>query len=221
MVKQTEIGQRLKSYRDRTKTEMQVIAAVTGISVQTLFNWEYGKKPKNIDDLCKLVIYLDKMENNLDEILGNLEYQKFITLRLPLNNNRAAIPQIENTQPLGTIIVSKGEPELIVGGIYSPFLGAMDGIIEVEEDSLSPSYPKGSYIGIKWMNMEEIIDWGRCYYLIRKNGHGIIRKVYRNESGSCLILFGESLNEDLNLPTPMQSQDIKAIFDIVVRINKP
>jgi len=55
----------------------------------------------------------------------------------------------------------------------------------------------------------------------KKNGQGIVRKVYRNESGTCLILCGESSNDDLNLPTPMQSQDIKAIFDIVVGINKP
>jgi len=172
MVKQTEIGKRLRTYRDRTKTELQVIAAITGISVSTLFNWEQGKKPRNILDLCKLVIFLDKMEDNLDEALGNMEYQKFITLRLPLKRKDAAIPQIDNTQPLGSIIISKGEPELIVGSIYSPFLGAMDGVIEVGEDNLAPSYPKGSFIGIKWVNIEEIIDWGRCYYVIKKMDKG-------------------------------------------------
>ena len=52
---------------------MPAIALATGIAKETLYKWEKGTKPGNIEDFYKLKVYLDKMEGKLEDEAFELE----------------------------------------------------------------------------------------------------------------------------------------------------
>ena len=110
---------------------MPAIAALTGIAKETLYKWEKGTKPSDINDYFRLKAYLDKMENKLEEKAVEIEVQKPATLKLPLNNTRPAVPQTDGKAASGTIIFTDDGPELIVDRINAPVLGVVEGVIEV------------------------------------------------------------------------------------------
>ena len=210
-----DILEQLKSFRQLTKIKMPAIAAASGVKVHTLYMWQKGaNKSGNIEDYYKLKLFLDKMEWIISEnkITSNI--------RLPLNPKMSAIYQINDFTPTGTLIMSNGKAELVAGRIHAPLLGHIEGLIEVKGDSMAPTFPNGSFIGIKRMNDYRILNWGFHYYIIDINGYGRIRKVYQGDSDGCLLLHCDNTNHDLYPPIQMQWHQILAILDIPVRMIK-
>src|ERR1044072_4406773 len=104
------LAQRLKNFRERTKIKMPAIAILTGIAKETLYKWEKGTKPSDINDYFRLKAYLDEMENKIAEEQLELESQKPATLRLPLNPNGLPAPQPDGKAAAGTISFHNNEP---------------------------------------------------------------------------------------------------------------
>jgi len=214
------IGQRLKAFRIRSKIKMPAIAALTGIAKETLYKWEKGTKPSDLNDYFKLKSYLDKMENKLEEDQLEMENQKPATLRLPLNRNRLPVPQTEGKALAGTITFYNNEPELIVDRINAPFLGPVEGVIEVTGESMAPTFINGCRVGIIRLNDYKILDWGLHYYIIDKNWQGIVRRVYQGETDNSLRLVSDSPNQEKFPPINRQWAQIEAIFRVIAGILK-
>jgi phage repressor protein C with HTH and peptisase S24 domain len=214
------IGQRLKAFREQTKIKMPAIATLTGIAKETLYKWEKGTKPSDINDYFRLKSYLDKMENKLEEEQLDIEYRKPATMRLPLNRNRVPIPQTDGKAAAGTILFSNDEPELIVDRINAPFLGPVEGIIEVSGESMVPTFTNGCRVAISRLNNYRILDWGWYYYIIDKNWQGYVRRVYPGETENSLCLVSDNPNQDKFPPVQRQWEHIEAIFRVMAAIWK-
>jgi transcriptional regulator with XRE-family HTH domain len=214
------LAQRLKAFRERTKIKMPAIALLTGIAKETLYKWEKGTKPSDINDYFRLKAYLDEMENKLSEEQLELDNQKPATLRLPLSQNVLPSPQTDGKAAAGTIIFSNEEPELIVDRINAPFLGPVDGIIEVTGESMAPTFSNGCRVGIIRLNDSRILNWGLHYYIIDKNWQGIVRRVYQGETEDSLLLVSDNPNQELFPPIHRSWEQIEAVFKIIAGILK-
>jgi transcriptional regulator with XRE-family HTH domain len=212
------LAHRLKAFRERTKIKMPAIALLTGIAKETLYKWEKGTKPSDINDYFRLKSYLDEMENKLDDEQLVLEAQKPATLRLPLNSNLLPAPQTDGKAAAGTISFNNNEPELIVDRINAPFLGPVDGVIEVTGESMAPTFGNGCRIGILRLNDSRILNWGLHYYIIDKNWQGIIRRVYQGDTTNSLLLVSDSPNQELFPPIHREWDQIEAVFKITAGI---
>ncbi|THU40807.1 LexA family transcriptional regulator [Niastella caeni] len=212
------IGKRLKEFRERSKIKMPTISAITGIARETLYKWEKGTKPSDIQEYFRLKSYLDKMENKLEEEQLLLEYQKPTTLRLPFNRKRIAVPQTEGRIAAGTIIFSDNEPELIVDRINAPFLGEGEGVIEVTGDSMAPTFINGSRIVLIRLIDYRILEWGKYYYIVDKNWQGFIRRIYQGDLPNTIKLVSDSLNQEKYPPIHRQWEQIEAIFRVTAGI---
>ena len=212
------IGQRLKEFRERSNTKMPAIAALTGITKETLYKWEKGTKPRDINAYFRLKSYLDKMENKLEEEQLELENQKPATLRLPFNRSRLPVPQTDGKAAAGTVIFFDNEPELIVDRINAPFLGAAEGVIEITGESMEPIFCNGCRIAIIRLNDHRVLHWGYHYYIIDKNWDGIVRRVYPGETENSIQLVSDNPNQDKFPPIQWQWENIVAIFRVTACI---
>jgi phage repressor protein C with HTH and peptisase S24 domain len=217
------IGTRLKAYRERTKTKMPRIATETGISKENLYKWEKGVKPSDIDDYNKLKNYLDKMESQAAD--GKSAYQN--TEEPPIRTSLISIflTQDEDTQEYpdekavpGSVIHIKGRPALIAWRNESSVIGEVDGLINVAGESMEPRFKSGSWIAIKKLKYTRIINAGYYYYIIDKNGKGLLRKVSISGASNSLTLLSENQEE---YPSITRSfEDILAIFSVEAVVTK-
>lgn len=214
------IGQRLKEFRTRTKIKMPTIAYHTCIAKETLYKWEKGTRPSDINDYIKLKAYLDEMENRFEEDLLKQETKKPATMQLPLVSGRSPVLQTDGQAAAGTIVLYDGEPVLIVDRINAPFLGPADGVIEITGDSMSPTFSNGYRIVITRLNEFKILDWGLCYYIIDNNRMGLVRRVYQGQAENWLLLVADNPNQAMFPPIQRQQSDIEAIFKVVAGIQK-
>jgi phage repressor protein C with HTH and peptisase S24 domain len=212
------LAQRLKAFRERTKIKMPAIAMLTGIAKETLYKWEKGTKPSDINDYFRLKAYLDEMENKLHDQQLELDNQKPATLRLPLNQNLLPAPQTDGKAAAGTITFLNNEPELIVDRINAPFLGPVDGVIEVTGESMAPTFGNGCRVGLIRLNDSRILTWGVHYYIIDKNWQGIVRRVYKGETESSLLLVSDNPDQHLFPPIHRTWEQIEAVFKIIAGI---
>jgi phage repressor protein C with HTH and peptisase S24 domain len=160
------------------------------------------------------------MENNLEEELLEYEYQKPATLRLPFNRNRLAIPQTEGKAAAGTVISVNNEPELVVDRIHAPFLGEVEGVIEVSGESMAPTFINGCRVALIRLNDHRLLQWGLYYYIIDKNWQGIVRRVYQGETKSSIRLVSDHPNQEKFPPIQCNWEHIEAIFRVKAGVMK-
>jgi phage repressor protein C with HTH and peptisase S24 domain len=214
------IGQRLKEFRERSNTKMPSIAAITGIKKETLYKWEKGTKPSDINDYFKLKAHLDLMENKLEDEIIEFENKKPSTLRLPLNHRKAATPQTDGKVAAGTVIFFENEPELIVDRINAPFLGLVEGAIEVTGSSMEPTFPNGCRVIITRLNNIRVLDNGKYYLIIDTNWQGIIRRVYQGNKENSFRLVSDNPDQLKYPPIERSLDQIEAIFLVGASIIK-
>ncbi len=171
---------------------MPGIALLTGIAKETLYKWEKGTKPSDINDYFRLKAYLDEMEYKISEEQLELENRKAgYAERCRWTRAGSLFLKQDGKAAAGTHYwLSNDEPELIVDRINAPFLGPVDGVIEVTGESMTPTFSNGCRVGIIRLNDSRILNWGLHYYIIDKNWQGIVRRVYQGETdGSLLSCF--------------------------------
>lgn len=215
-----DIGVRLRDFRQRSKIKMPAVSASTGIAKETLYKWEKGTKPSNFEDLNKLKVYLDKEEGKLEEEAFEIEKQKPATLRLPLNNTRSAVPQTDGKAASGTVIFTEDGPELIVARINAPFLGVVEGVIDVTDCSMEPKFCNGCRITITRLHDFRVLTWGQYYYIIDKNWQGIVRRIYQCEKENCIWLVSDNPDQEEYPPIMRSLDQIEAIFKVGAAIIK-
>jgi transcriptional regulator with XRE-family HTH domain len=215
-----EIGNRLKEFRKRKNIKMPAIAAATGISKENLYKWEKGTKPSDFKLYSKLVDYLDKMDSSPDHVYeepraNGSQHHKQTTPSLLtgifLAHDDDALSLPDNNVAPGSIITIDDKPVLIAWRVEAPFMGAVDGVIPVTDDSMEPGYKNGSLVALKKLRYTRIINAGYNYYIIDKNGKGLLRRVRPAAENNSIILTAE--NE--NYPEITRNiDDILAIFSI-------
>jgi len=221
-----EIGIRLKEFRKRKKIKMPAVAAATGISKENLYKWEKGTKPSDFELYKKLVQYLDKMDNPTDHVLEEPR-SNGSTQRIPatpaalcgifLAQDDDALSITDNNNAAGTVIKVKGKPVLVGWKIEAPFIGTVDCVISVTDDSMEPEYKNGSHIALKKLRFTRIINAGYCYYVIDKNGKGLLRKVRPSSENNSIILTAENKS----FPEITRNwDDVLAIFSVEGRFLK-
>ena len=212
------VGERLKAYTLKYGVEIPEIAEATGISKHKLYKWQNGTKPSKQKEVLILSHYLDEMEKKKQSMADeNVPYQiKSATLRLPLDPTKAASSQV-NGKAAGTIIIQNSSSELIVDRLEAPFMGNVDGAVEVTSENMEPTFKKGSRIAISRLEDIRILEWGECYFIIDKNGQGSVRRVQQGENETQLIL--ESDNPSYG-PLKRNLNEIKAILKIKAGILK-
>ncbi|WP_207515968.1 LexA family transcriptional regulator [Longitalea luteola] len=209
-----DIGIRLKLIRQRCNIHIPAIAAATGIAKETLYKWEKGTKPSNLNNYLRLKDYLDQLERSQEYKAFEVEKQQPVTIKLPLNPDGPPIPQIDGKAASGTILFTNNDPELIVDRISAPFLGKVDGVIEVIGHSMEPTFPNGCRIIITRIRDIQTLNCGSYYYIIDSNFQGIVRKIYLREDKNYLQLVAD--NPDQNKFPPMERTrlQIEAIFKV-------
>lgn len=218
--KEIDIGTRLKEFRERSNIKMPAIANATGIAKETMYKWEKGTKPSDINEYFKLKIYLDKMEGQKEEELMEFENKKPATLRLPLNLSKAARPQTDGKAAAGTVIFFENEPQLIVDRINAPFLGSVEGVIEVTGESMKPTFCNGCRIVVTRLNNYRNLHWGLYYYIIDKSWQGIVRRVYQGEIENSIKLVSDNPNQEKYPPVEKRIDQIEAILNVTAAIIK-
>ncbi|WP_205512411.1 LexA family transcriptional regulator [Longitalea arenae] len=213
-----QIGQRLKAFRIRSNIKMPAIAAATGIAKETLYKWEKGTRPSNLNDYFTLKQYLDRMENQLEAERLDMEDQHPATLRLPFSRHKLAVPQTDGKAAAGTVTVHNNEPELIVDRITAPFLGAVEGVIEVTGESMEPTFSNGSRIVIARLQDQRRLYWGLYYYVIDTNWQGIVRRVYPGDTENSIQLVADNPNQARFPPIQLQWEQVEAVFKVMARI---
>ena len=160
------------------------------------------------------------MENKPELKIPDLEAKKPATLRLPFDPQKPPVPQIDGKAAAGTIIVTNGELELIVDRIYAPFLGQVEGVIEVTGNSMEPTFVSGARIAITRIDNYEKFDWGKCYYIIDKNRQGVIRRVCMSEYRESIMLVCDHPNKDLVPPLHRRLDNILTMFQVIAGITR-
>ena len=207
------IGARLKKFRTQSKIRMPVIAKATGISINTLYFWENGHEPRKQENYFKLVAYLDNME-------APKNYYSFEIVRLPLKNNKIAIPHFDDKAINGIVVFNNYEPELIVEQVKYTLLGETEGLITINDNNMEPVLPRGCRIAITRLNDFKSLEWGKCYYIIDKNWQGYVKRVYQGSAENCISLVSDHPDKKLFPSYELTWDDIKTILKIVSCIIK-
>jgi transcriptional regulator with XRE-family HTH domain len=214
------IGSRLRELRLRTNIKMPAVAAATGIAKETLYKWEKGTRPSNLEEYFKLKSYLDMTENKLEIERLDREDKKPATLGIPLKGGKPAIPQMDGKAAAGTIIITDNEPQLIVDRITGPFLGAAEGVVEVVGQSMEPTFVNGCRIVISRLKDSRNLHWGLYYYIIDTNWHGIVRRVYQTSGQNSLRLVADNADQLKYPPIEISRDQIESIFKVSAAIIK-
>jgi phage repressor protein C with HTH and peptisase S24 domain len=220
-----DIATRLKEFRKRKHIKMPAIAAATGISKENLYKWEKGTKPSDFELYNKLVAYLDKMENDPDHYYEdpksngthlNKQPPSLLTgILLALDEESLSLS--DNNAVAGSIISINNKPVLVAFRIDAPVIGDVDGVIPVSGDSMEPKFKSGNWIALKKLRYTRIINGGYYYYVVDKNGKGLLRRVLPAAENNSIILIAE--NEAYPEIT-RKMDDILAIFSVEAVIVK-
>jgi hypothetical protein len=196
---------------------MPEISRATGIEKETLYRWEKGAKPSDITLYTRLNDYLNNMELAAAHasISGD---DRVVALRLPLTNNATPIPWLHGNISSGSIVVVDEKPELIVEPINGPFLSRAEGLIEINTESMEPTFKKGSRIAISRLKDGGELLWGECYYVINKRWQGFVRRLYEGENGTHLRLMSDHPDQQKYPPITLGLDRIEAICRIRAQI---
>jgi transcriptional regulator with XRE-family HTH domain len=215
------IGTRLKEFREKTNIKMPEIARETRISKENLYKWEKGVKPSDIDEYNRLKNYLDKKEGVneyvLNEPVAEYKTSKSLLICIFLTQDEENQRYTEENALPGSVIEIKGHPALIAYR-NDPVIGEADGLVTVTGESMEPRFKSGSLIAIKKVKYTNIINAGYDYYIIDRNGKGLLRKVKASDETNGLALASEN---ETDYPTITRKwDDILAIFSIEAVVTK-
>jgi phage repressor protein C with HTH and peptisase S24 domain len=120
----------------------------------------------------------------------------------------------------GTIIFTGNEPELIVYRINAPFLGHVEGVVEVTGESMEPTLKPGNKVAISRLQDMQILSWGAYYLIIDINLHSTVKRIYQGRAKDTIILVSDNPDQVRFPPIERSMDQINAIFKVVASITK-
>ncbi|WP_207515860.1 hypothetical protein [Longitalea luteola] len=204
---------------------MPAIAAATGISKENLYKWEKGTKPSDVELYNKLNDYLDKMERGFNHIMEDAKLNgskksnpnpRSLLTGIFIAEDEEALALTDELGVPGNIITLNDKPVLIARRNDSSIIGSVDGLIQVNGDSIDPRYTSGAWIAVKKLRFTKILNGGFYYYVIDKNLQGILGKVRPSVENNSITLFADNEHNEIT----RNMDDILAIFSIEAVITK-
>lgn len=227
------INKRIKEYIDRHGLKVTAFATRANLrhsTISSIINNPEGNPSKRTIDAILLaykdidrdwLLYGDTPKNNSEERevdeISSKTYQK---LRMSLNENRKLVPMYNTKAAAGTIALVQDEPELILEFVDMPFVGMVDGAIEVVGDSMSPSFKNGARAAVRRLEDKTLLNWGEVYYIIDSNYEGYIKRVYEGVDDSHIFLRSDNPDKEMYPAFKRKWENIVAIFKVKADITK-
>ena len=210
------LQEKIKKVIQRTGMTVADIAYATELPKESMYKWLKGTRPSDSVIYNKLESYLDGILERVSEdsttdkpatMYGPL-FERPATMKVPLTRIGKPVPQTSGKAAAGTITIMNDEPQLIVDRIDAPFMGEVEGVIEVTGESMAPTFKNGCRVAIEY------------YFIIDKNWQGVIRRIYPCEIGNSIQLLSENEDQQKFPPIIRQWEQIEAVFKVKARILK-
>ena len=200
------------------------IAKACGVPKENMYKWSKGTRPSDPIVYNKLISSLDKFLQNFpgeyigDDTNGGYTAQhKPLKVRMPLKDSSKPCCPTNEKAIAGTVLLIDDEPQLIAERIEIPFLGTIDGAVEISDDSMEPIFKRGCRVAIIRLPDIRILTWGKNFFIIDKNLQGIIRRIYPGKDADTILLVSENAQFP---PLTRHWDQIEAIFIVTAGILK-
>lgn len=210
------LQKKIKEVLIKTGKSIAELAKASGFPKDNMYKWYKGTRPSDAMVYNRLISYLDKVLNEFSGLPvaeePMTEYAtryKPLKVKISLSDPRKPPEPVNEKAPAGAVIVIGEEPFLIAEHIDMPFLGAIDGVIEMNDDSMVPVFKRGSRVAITRLPNYRILTWGTYCFVIDKNLQGNIRRINQAKTDDAILLESENARY---APITRQWEHIEAIF---------
>lgn len=234
---ETVLQKKLQEVVDKTGMSLVEIARNTGTSKENIYKWRRGTKPSDSYAYNRMMTYLEDILINipgisLEELNANYAMMHdagphFISQREMSSMIKVSLRQLGKPTPLnsskgvaGSLIFTKDEPELILNRIDAPFLGEIDGVIEIVGDSMEPTFRSGTQIAIIRLREQTMFNWGAYYFIVDKNHQCVVRRLYAGASENSLVMISDHEKQTKHPPIVRTLDQVEAIFIVKACIVK-
>ena len=145
---------------------------------------------------------------------------KLLKLRLPLKKRGKPTPVSNDKATPGMVVLINEEPELILEYIDVPFIGWVDGVVEVVGESMHPTFKNGDRIAIKRLDNRSLLNWGEYYYIVDTNWQGVVKRILEGNNGDHIVLQSDNPDQKKFPPIKRRWKDIEAVFKVTGAITK-
>jgi transcriptional regulator with XRE-family HTH domain len=234
---ETVLQKKMQEVLEKTGMTLVEIARATGISKENIYKWFRGTRPSDSYVYNKLTKYLEDVLTSIPDMpLEELEASytlmrdagaNYISQRelsymvkVSLKQSRKPTPLISGKGAAGTVVFTNDEPELVVNRIDAPFLGEVEGVVEIVGSSMEPTFQHGCRIAIIRLLDPHILDWGMYYYIIDKNYQGMLKRIYPGPDEHSVELISDHEDQKKYPPIIRTWEQIEAIFKVKACILK-
>ena len=227
------VNKRIKKFLDDNKIKVTAFAERTGIThttISSIINTPDGSpRQKTIDMILSAYPQIDRdwllFDDGIDGKSSGFDHmvsatEKALKYRISLKENRKPVPMYNVKAAAGTIALVQDEHELIVEYLDVPFVGMVDGAIEVVGESMLPTLCPGARAAVKKLEDKTLLNWGEVYYVIDANYEGYVKRLYPGSDDTFITLKSDNPNAGLYPPIARKWEHIVAIFKVKADITK-
>jgi phage repressor protein C with HTH and peptisase S24 domain len=208
----------LRLHLEKEKLTVKEVASVIGIPAPRIYKWLQGESSPKTDDAETLKQYLFvRKSSNGESGIEEVQTKRPVKLHFLFTEKRI-YPANQEQEDAGTITTYNNSPSIILEYIDAPFIGAVEGVVEVTGDSMVPTLKPGDRLAIKQLADIKLLLWGEIYYIVDKNFQGVVRRVYEMDGG--LLLMGDNEDQKKYPPVKRMWNQLEAVFKVKADITK-
>lgn len=222
-----------KSVADLAREDVIIEAK---IAYGNLIKWTKGHKPDDHNQQKVLEHYIDKelaselekqrerevtllklrnsLEINEREPIYESKFRTAVRVQVPLKGNGKPWRVTDPNVVTGSLIKTNSEQEIILDLVEVPFIGEVDGAIEMIGDSMEPTYMNGCRLFVTRVDNLHDLEWGACYLIIGTNNEISIKRVYQSHVSDCVLLKSDNPDQEKYPPYAKPWDKILTIFKI-------
>jgi len=218
------LQKKIKDVLIKTGKSVAELAKASGFPKENMYKWYKGTRPSDAMVYNRLISYLDRVLNEFSGLPlveePTTEYStrnKPLKVKISLSDPRKLPEPVNEKAPAGSVMLIGDERCLIAECIDAPFLGNIEGIIEINDDSMEPVFKRGGRATIYRLADQRLLTWGKYFFVIDKNLKGIIRRIYPGKTADTILLVSENAQYP---PITRQWDQIESIFLVTAVILK-
>jgi phage repressor protein C with HTH and peptisase S24 domain len=218
---QTDLRDQLIAYVKKSPKQATEIAKDLGIDYQRFSKWLQKKSsPKDEEDRKKIRELVSGTSNSSENNnrINTDEEQRITKFKYLFREKKISSFDKEPSNHSGTISVVDNTAAIIMEYIDAPFIGFVEGVVEVSGESMNPTLKSGDRLAIKQLPDMQLLLWGELYYIIDKNLQGVVKRVYEFEGG--IEMMSDHQDQRRYPPVKRKWNQIEAIFKVKADITK-